>query len=135
MEEDPYVNEKLALKHDELAEMYTRYNRHTEALDQWYRSMNLSLEKTKYGIKIVDGLLKVDEEKKAIQLLERLIVEQPSFTVGRIRLGQIYYAGGHITKAIREWERVLDKTPDHQQASRLIREAQEVETTKMESTL
>tara|TARA_B100000749_G_scaffold122825_1_gene93957 strand:- start:212351 stop:213085 length:735 start_codon:yes stop_codon:yes gene_type:complete len=135
MEEDPYVNEKLALKHDELAEMYTRYGRDSEALDQFYKAMNLSVEKAKYGMKIVDILLSSNQRKRAIQLLEKLISEQSNFIVGRLKLGQIFYDGGEVTKAISEWERVLDKSPEHPQAMRLIRQAETAETTKMESTL
>src|SRR4051794_15538331 len=57
-EEDPYMNEKFALKHDELGEMYAQHNRPQEALEQFYKALNLSSRKPELTMKVVECFVK-----------------------------------------------------------------------------
>src|ERR1700733_2168941 len=52
--EDPYINEKFSIKHDELGEMYFQHTRYKEALEQYYKSLSLSSRKPELTMKIVE---------------------------------------------------------------------------------
>jgi tetratricopeptide (TPR) repeat protein len=131
--EDPYVNEKLALKHDELGEMYFRFSRFKEAMEQYYKALNLSDDRVKYSFKLVDCLVKIDEGSKAIKILKDLIATNPGgFLSARLRLGQLYYNLNRITDAIEQWEIVLERQPNNPQALRCIKQAHSVEHTSFE---
>src|SRR6185437_13613344 len=51
---DAYMDEKLAVKHDELGELYFQYGRYDEALEQYYRSLKLSSRKPEVTMKIAE---------------------------------------------------------------------------------
>ncbi len=130
--EDPYVNEKLALKHDELGEMYFRYSRYNEALEQYYKSLNLSDDKPKYTFKVVDCLVNIGKAGNAIKALKQLIAGSPGLTSARLKLGQLYFNLDQITNAIDQWELVLEKQPENLQAKRFLTQAQGVNQTSLE---
>lgn len=129
--EDPYVNEKLALKHDELGEMYFRYYRYDEALEQYYKALTLSEEKPKFTFKVVECLVKRGETNKSIKLLKELIAAYPALIAARLRLGQLYFDLNQMTYATEQWELVLERQPENPQALRFLRSAQEAEHTEI----
>lgn len=129
--EDPYINEKLALKHDELGEMYFRYFRYDEALEQYYKALTLSEDKPKYTFKVVECYIKRDETNKAIKLLKELIAAYPALIAARLRLGQLYFDLKQMTYAVEQWENILERQPTNPQALRYIKAAQDVDSTHM----
>lgn len=122
--EDPYVNEKLALKHDELGELYFRYQRFMEALEQYYKALNLSSRKPELTMKVVETLIKVGESAKALKELRSLINAYPTFLTARLKLGVSLYESGDTLAAVEEWERVLERQPENSEAKRLLSLAQ-----------
>jgi len=86
--DDPYVNEKLALKHDELGELYFRYQRYMEALDQYYKALSLSTRKPELTMKVVECHLRSGDTHRALKDLRSLILEYPGFTSARIKLNE-----------------------------------------------
>lgn len=135
-ENDPYINEKLAIKHDELAELYLQYNRPKEALEQYNKALSLSSRIPEITMKIVECHLSLNERPKAIKELLDLIRQYPNFLSARIKLGRQYFDNGQVILAIEAWEAVLAKDPEHAEAKRLLRQAQAKESTLMnESSL
>jgi tetratricopeptide (TPR) repeat protein len=130
--EDPYVNEKLALKHDELGELYFRYQRFMEALEQYYKALNLSARKPELTMKIVETLIRLGEGHKALRELRNLIGAYPGFLTARLKLGVMLYESGDTIGAVEEWERVLERQPDHTEAKRLLGLAQATGQTRIE---
>lgn len=129
--EDPYVNEKLALKHDELGELYFRYQRFMEALEQYYKALNLSARKPELTMKVVETLIKVGEENKALRELRSLITTYPGFLTARLKLGVLLYESGDTLAAVEEWERVLERQPENAEAKRLLNLAQATGQTRL----
>lgn len=129
--EDPYVNEKLALKHDELGELYFRYQRFMEALEQYYKALNLSARKPELTMKVVETLIKVGEEHKALRELRSLITTYPGFLTARLKLGVLLYESGDTLAAVEEWERVLERQPENAEAKRLLNLAQATGQTRL----
>lgn len=127
-ESDPYVNEKLALKHDELGELYFQYSRYKEALEQFYKALNLSSRKAEITMKIVESFVQLEDFDKSIKILSELCQEYPDFASARVKLGKIFYDMKRIPEAIDQWEMALSKDPENQQAAQYLKLAQSVET-------
>lgn len=118
--EDAYINEKFALKHDELGEMYFRYHRYKEALEQYFKALNLSRRKPEISMKIVECELKLDQRTKAMKTLRQVCIDYPSFSTARIKMGVLLFETGDLVGATEEWEAVLQRHPDHSEALRLL---------------
>lgn len=128
-EDDPYINEKLSIKHDELAELYLQYKRPKEALEQYFKALNLSSRTPELTMKIVECYLALKERSQAVKHLIDLIKQYPGFTGARIKLGRLYFEDGEVIQAIESWEAVLARDPEHAEAKRLLRQAQAKDTT------
>jgi tetratricopeptide (TPR) repeat protein len=127
--QDPYINEKLALKHDELGELYSRYQRHMEALEQYYKALNLSARKPELTMKVVETHVKLGDGHRALKELRSLVAGYPAFHGARLRLGVLLYESGDLTGAIEEWENILARQSDHAEAKRWLDIAQAVNST------
>lgn len=125
--EDPYIEEKLALKHDELGELYCQYKRFEEGLEQYERAMELSTRTPELTMKIVDCLENLDRMDEAEQKLKKLVQTYPDFHNARNKLGKLYYEQNRIPEAIDAWENVISRDPDNAQATRLLGQAQNIE--------
>ena len=121
---DPYVNEKLAIKHDELGELYMQFNRPLEAIDQYYKALNLSSRTPELTMKIVDAYETIEENDKALKALQTLVKQYPGFLKAKLRLGQMLLANGDVVSAIEQWEGVLAREQGHPEAIRLLKQAQ-----------
>ena len=122
--EDPYINEKFSIKHDELGEMYFQHTRFKEALEQYYKALSLSSRKPELTMKIVECYLKLEMPEKAIKELRSLTKDFPGFLSARVRLGKILYDGGDVEGAIEQWEATAHRDPSNGEAQRLLRQAQ-----------
>lgn len=129
--EDPYINEKLALKHDELGELYFRYQRYMEALEQYYKALHLSTRKPELTMKVVETLTKLGDSHRALKELKALISLFPNFSQARLRLGILLYESGRVAEAVEEWERVLAREPSNTEAKRLLNLAQATYSTRL----
>ena len=123
-EEDPYMNEKFAVKHDELGELYLHAGRGRDALEQFYKALNLSSRKPELTMKIVECYVRLGSPERAIKELKDLVRDFPGFLNARVRLGRLLFDSSDVAHAIDQWEAVLQKDPSHSEAQRLIRQAQ-----------
>jgi cytochrome c-type biogenesis protein CcmH/NrfG len=130
-EEDPYMNEKFAMKHDELGEMYSQHNRPKEALEQFYKALNLSSRKPELTMKVVECFVQVGTPERAIKELKELIKDFPGFLSARLRLGRLLFETGDVAHAVDQWEAVLSREPNHAEAGRLIRQSQAMSDMEM----
>ena len=124
--EDPYINEKFSIKHDELGEMYFHHTRYKEALEQYYKALSLSSRKPELTMKIVECFVRLQDADKAVKELRSLIKEYPGFLSARVRLGKMVYDAGDVQSAIEQWEAVTHRDPSHSEAQRLLRQAQAI---------
>jgi tetratricopeptide (TPR) repeat protein len=122
--DDPYINEKLSIKHDELGEIYFHHNRFKEGLEQFYKALSLSTRKPELTMKIVECLVRLDENERAVKELCGLVKNYPGFLSARVRLGKMLYESGDIQGAIDQWEAATHSDPNHNEAQRLLRQAQ-----------
>ena len=128
-EVDAYAMEKLAIKHDELGELYFQHKRYDEAIEQYERALGLSTRKAELKMKIVECHVKKGDEALAAKELKVLVQEFPRFVPARLKLGLMYFNAKNIVAAIEQWENVLLRDPDHPVALRYMQMAQESKTT------
>jgi tetratricopeptide (TPR) repeat protein len=113
---DPHLNKKFSIKHYELAEMYVTYSRIEEALFEYNKAANLDPDNLEIRIKIAKAYTKKGFTSKAFDELKRLKNEHPGYMPARIAMGLLYYGNGNIIEAQAEWENVVSREPNHQEA-------------------
>jgi tetratricopeptide (TPR) repeat protein len=120
---DSYVEEKIASKHEELADLYFQYRFFKEALDQLFHAQKLSSRKAEITMRIAECHVKLDDSDRAIRELKNLIREYPQFIPARLKLGNIYYNLNNLAEATEHWENILLRDPEHAEALRLLKMA------------
>jgi len=126
---DPYVNEKLAFKHDELAELYLKYKRFDEALEQLYKALQLTNKKSDVRLKIAETFFEMNQHTKAIAELKLIIRDEGSYLPAKLRLGDLYYQMNQITLAVAQWEGILNQNPRHPLALKRLEDANKLSMT------
>ncbi len=128
---DPYIEEKIASKHEELADLYFQYQRFNESLEQLLKAQSLTSRKAEVTLRIADCFVKMNDAGKAIRELKNLIREYPQFNQARMKLGQIYYNNNNLAEATEQWENVLLRDPKHIEALKNLKMAQAVGITSL----
>lgn len=117
---DPYMDERIASKHEEVADLYVQARRHNEALEQLLKAQKLSSRKAEITLRIADCFINLGNPDHAIRELKTLLRDYPHLNSARIKLGQIYYQQQNIAEASEQWENVLLRDPKHPEALRLL---------------
>lgn len=122
--QDPHIDEKLASKHEELADLYYQYKRYNEALEQLLKAQNLSSRKAEITMRIAEVYVQLGQTDKAIKDLKALVREYPHLAPARLKLGAVYYNSNNIAEATEQWENILIRDPQHPEALRYLKMAQ-----------
>jgi tetratricopeptide (TPR) repeat protein len=122
--QDPFIDEKLASKHEELADLYYQYKRYNEALDQLLKALKLSSRKAEVTLRIAEVHVQLGQADRAVKDLKALIREYPQQIQARLKLGAIYYNSNNIAEATEQWETILIRDPNHPEALRYLKMAQ-----------
>lgn len=114
--QDASINKKFAVKHLELADLYMRYRRYNEAIDEYSKASSLDPLTLDIRLKRAKAFSKKGLTTRCIQELQQLKKDHPGYLPARIQLGLIYFGEGNILEADVEWEQVLDIDPDNREA-------------------
>lgn len=125
VQRDPYTQEKLAAKHDELGELYFQYKQYQDAISHYEKALELTSKKSETKMKIVECYLKLDENDLAIKTLQQVILASPHFTQAKLKLGLIFYKTKRFVDAIEQWEGILLKDPQNSIANQYLQMAQD----------
>lgn len=128
---DPFLDEKIAGKHEELADLYDQSSRHQEALEQLFKAQKLSARKPEITLRIADCFEKLGDHERSLKELRHLIREYPQFNTARLRLGLLFYNSGNLIEATEQWENILLRDPQHSEALRYLKLAQAAGITNM----
>ena len=129
--EDPFLNEKLAKKHEELGDLYLSYHRLLEAETEYQKALRLKPDDPGLVVKLAKLHEKQGATEKSIKELKNLSHQRPDYIPALIKLGLSYYAQGKMIEAVREWEKVLDMDPHHSEALMYLEMAQKATTTSL----
>lgn len=119
------VDRKFAVKHLELGDLYFRYKRYDEAVDEYGRAALLDPSALDIRVKRAKAYAKKGFVTRAVQELQQLKMEHPRFLTARIQLGLLHYSQGNILDAELEWEQVADIDPMHREAKAYLEMARE----------
>lgn len=108
---DDLLDRKFALKHIEMGDLYFKYHRYDDALDDYSRAARLDPTHLEIRIKLAKVYAKKGFTTRAIQELQALCHERPDYVPGRVHLGLMYFSQGNIIDAQLEWERAREKDP------------------------
>jgi tetratricopeptide (TPR) repeat protein len=130
--QDPYIEERIATKHEELGDLYFQTQRYPDSLEQFLKAMQFSNRKAELKMRIADVYVHLNDSNKAINELKGLIREYPQFNQARIKLGLIYYNLNKIAEATEQWENILMRDSQHSEARRYLKMAQAAGITSLE---
>lgn len=113
---DPHINKKFAYKHLEIADLYMSYSRFDEALFDYKKAIALDPNNLDARIKVSKVYAKKGLAGKAVDELVRVKNEYPNYFPARMALGLLYFSNQKIIEAQTEWQKILEKDPNHAEA-------------------
>ncbi len=119
---DPYIDEKIANKHEELADLYSQYKKFPEALEQLLKAQKLSSRRAEITMRMAEVLVQMGNSDRAIKDLKNLVTEYPQFIPAKNKLGVILYNEGRTREAADQWESVLMRDPQNPEANRYLKQ-------------
>lgn len=121
---DTSVNDKIAAKYEELADLFFQCQRYQDALDHFQKALALTQKKQQIALSIIECHIKMGSKDKAVRELKNLIKEFPQFVAGRNKLASLLYELNKVAEAIQQWETVLAKDPKNPEATKNLKMAQ-----------
>lgn len=115
-QDDSQVNRRFAIKHFEIGDLYLRYRRFDEAIDEFTRAANLDPSMIDARIRRSKAYAKKGFLMRAIQELQQLKSENPGNLAVKVQLGLLHYSQGNHLDAELEWESILEVDPTHREA-------------------
>jgi tetratricopeptide (TPR) repeat protein len=110
------ADRKFAVKHLEIADLYFRYRRYDEAIEEYGKAARLDPTALEIRIRRAKAYAKKGFLTRSMQELQQLKREYPSFSPARIQLGLLHYSQGNVLDAELEWESVFQLEPKNSEA-------------------
>lgn len=115
------IDQRFAMKHLELADLYFRYRRYDEALEQYTQSINLDPTQDDVRVRRARTLAKKGLISRAMDELQSLKKESPFKSAARIQIGLLHISQGNVLDAELEWESILQIDPNNEEAKNYLR--------------
>jgi tetratricopeptide (TPR) repeat protein len=110
------VDQKFAVKHLELGDLYFRYRRYDESIEEYSKAALLNPSHFETRIRRAKAYARKGFVSRALQDLQALKHEHPEFVTARIHLGLLHYSQGNLIDAELEWEDALRLQPGQPEA-------------------
>ena len=110
------VDQKFAVKHLELGDLYFRYRRYDESIEEYSKAALLNPTHFETRIRRAKAYARKGFVSRALQDLQALKHDHPDYLPSRIHLGLLHYSQGNLIDAELEWEDVLRRQPEHPEA-------------------
>ena len=115
--DDIQIDRRFSVKHFEMGDLYFRYRRYDEAIEEYNKAILLDPQSTDIRVKRSKAFAKKGFVTRAIQELQQLKTERPNDLTVRIQLGLLHYSQNNALDAELEWESVLEFDPVHREAA------------------
>ena len=122
---DRGIDRKFAVKHMELADLYFRYRRYDESIEEYSKAVSLDPMTYEIRIRRAKAYAKKGFISRAMQELQQLKGEAPDFWPARIQLGLLHYSQGNVLDAELEWEAVRELNPTNREAQAYLEMAKQ----------
>jgi tetratricopeptide (TPR) repeat protein len=110
------VDQKFAVKHLELGDLYFRYRRYEESIEEYSKAALLNPTHFETRIRRAKAYARKGFVSRALQDLQALKHDHPDYAPARIHLGLLHYSQGNLIDAELEWEEVTRRQPEHPEA-------------------
>lgn len=110
------VDQKFAVKHLELGDLYFRYRRYDESIEEYSKAALLNPLHFETRIRRAKAYARKGYVSRALQDLQALKHEHPEYLPARIHLGLLHYSQGNLIDAELEWEETSRRQPNHPEA-------------------
>jgi tetratricopeptide (TPR) repeat protein len=117
------VDKKFAVKHLEIADLYFRYRRYDEAIEEYSKAARLDPTTLDIRIRRAKAYAKKGFLTRSMQELQQLKREHSTFLPARIQLGLLHYSQGNVLDAELEWENVISIEPENKEAQAYLQMA------------
>lgn len=101
------IDKKFSVKHLELADLYYRYRRYDEAIEEYTKAARLDPSAIEIRMRRAKAYAKKGFLTRSLQELQQLKSEYPQSVATRIQIGLLHYSQGNLLDAELEWEHVL----------------------------
>jgi tetratricopeptide (TPR) repeat protein len=122
---DVETDRKFAVKHLEIADLYFRYRRYDEAIEEYSKAAALDPYTSEIRIRLAKSYAKKGFVTRAIQELQQLKAEHPRDIPVRLQLGLLHFSQNNILDAELEWENILDLDSENREALAYLEMAKE----------
>ncbi len=113
--ESTTIDMKFALKHLEIADLYARYRRFDEAIEEYSKAAHLDPKNIEILMRRAKAYAKKGFLTRALSELNHIRSLHPTFLPARIQIGLLHYSQGNILDAEIEWEQAANIAPAHQE--------------------
>lgn len=128
---DDLLDRKFALKHIEMGDLYFKYHRYDDALDDYSKAARLDPNYLEIRIKLAKVYARKGFTTRAIQELQALCHEHQNFIPARIHLGLMYFSQGNVIDAQLEWERARAQDPSNTEIQTYLEMAKQATETSV----
>jgi tetratricopeptide (TPR) repeat protein len=128
--DDQGIDLKFAVKHLELADLYFRYRRYDESIEEYGKAAILAPDNLEIRIRLAKAYAKKGYLTRAMQELQALKHEHPHYSPARVQLGLLHYSQGNVLDAELEWEGILDIEANHREALAYLEMAKKARLSK-----
>ncbi|HAR44570.1 MAG TPA: hypothetical protein DCS07_18375 [Bdellovibrionales bacterium] len=119
------IDRKFAVKHLELADLYFRYRRFDEAIEEYGKAASLDPTTQDIRIRLAKAYAKKGFITRALQELQQLKADHPRHTPALLQLGLLHFSQGNVLDAELEWEAVRQVDPENREALAYLEMAKE----------
>lgn len=127
-----HLEEKIANKHIETADLYLQIRRYNDALEQYMKAYQLSQKKGDIALLIAECHIQAGHKDKAIRELKTVIQLDTKMIKPRLKLGLILYNSHLVAEAVEQWENVIRLDPKNTEALRYLKMAQTTGITNLD---
>lgn len=128
---DFLLDRKFSIKHIELGDLYFKFHRYDEALDDYSKAQQLDPNQTLTRIKIAKVYAKKGFVSRAIQELQQLCIENETDVEARVQLGLMHFSQGNVIDAQIEWEKAREIEPADKEVSTYLSMARQATETSL----
>jgi len=122
------VDRKFAVKHLEIADLYFRYRRYDEAIEEYTKALLLDPTALDIRIRRAKAYAKKGFVSRAMQELQQIKADAPRHIPARIQLGLLHYSQGNLLDAELDWEAILEIHPKQKEALAYLEMAKQART-------
>ncbi len=124
------IDQKFSVKHLELGDLYFRYRRYDESIEEYSKAALLNPRHFDTRIRRAKAYARKGYVSRAMQDLQSLKQENPHYLPAMIQLGLLHYSQGNLIDAELEWEGVMQVQPGNREAASYLEMAKQARLKK-----